>query len=314
MPLTNSKRDVIILIYLYTKYQEKGRVGVAEHKNSVYRNISSDIAEKIKKGVYKKGDMLEPERKLMEVYGVERTTIRRALEVLVGEGLLVKKTGLGSFVSDGKEKNPVPEKSKPVYNKASSAKKLSKLPDKVELAKDFLGAAEELVEYLYGLGHEKYAVIGVASKQLTAINGAVAAKGIKDPELFVSCESKNEIPYLFERLWRSYRAEKPSCVIVPTVDQAEKLTGGLERMGVNVPEEISVAALDVQHSETLCGCRFDVLETEKNLLEMLSFIPEDNMEKLCVNVKYRLVEGETAAKAVKKDDGRNGRAMSDYLL
>ena len=34
--------------------------------------------------------MLEPERKLMEAYGVERTTVRRALELLVSEGAYCK--------------------------------------------------------------------------------------------------------------------------------------------------------------------------------------------------------------------------------
>ena len=75
---------------------------MAQHKNSVYRKISEDISDKIKKGEYAAGAMLEPERKLMEAYGVERTTVRRALELLVSEGLIVKKAGLGTFVSDGK--------------------------------------------------------------------------------------------------------------------------------------------------------------------------------------------------------------------
>lgn len=73
---------------------------MAEHKNSVYKKISEEIAGKIRSGEYPEGSRLEPERKLMELYGVERMTVRRALDVLAKQGLIVKKTGLGSFVSD----------------------------------------------------------------------------------------------------------------------------------------------------------------------------------------------------------------------
>ena len=62
---------------------------MAQHKNSVYGKISKDIADKINSGVYKKGEALEPERKLMEIYGVERTTVRRALDLLVKDGIIV---------------------------------------------------------------------------------------------------------------------------------------------------------------------------------------------------------------------------------
>ena len=101
---------------------------MAQHKNSVYRKISEDIADKIKKGEYTAGAMLEPERKLMEAYGVERTTVRRALELLVSEGLIVKKAGLGTFVSDGK--------SIPVVKKEATQKVAS---EKTKPAKKFAG-------------------------------------------------------------------------------------------------------------------------------------------------------------------------------
>ena len=70
---------------------------MAEHKNSVYRQISEDIAKKIETGKYPVGSMLAPERKLMVEYNTQRTTIRRALELLVKEGLIVKKTKLHSI-------------------------------------------------------------------------------------------------------------------------------------------------------------------------------------------------------------------------
>ena len=98
---------------------------MAQHQNSVYRKISEDIADKIKKGEYATGAMLEPERKLMEAYGVERTTVRRALELLVSEGLIVKKAGLGTFVSDDKS---IPVVKKEATQKVASEKTKPAVP------------------------------------------------------------------------------------------------------------------------------------------------------------------------------------------
>ena len=39
---------------------------MSEHKNSVYRNISLDLMQKIKDGTFPVGSKLPPERHLME--------------------------------------------------------------------------------------------------------------------------------------------------------------------------------------------------------------------------------------------------------
>ena len=72
---------------------------MAEKKKSVYSNIADDILEKIKNGTYAIGTLLPPERELMAVYKVQRTTIRRGLEILSSEGYIKKVAGLGSVVN-----------------------------------------------------------------------------------------------------------------------------------------------------------------------------------------------------------------------
>jgi len=71
---------------------------MAEKKKSVYSSIADDIISKIKDGTYKVGSLLPPEREFMGIYKVQRTTVRRGLEILSSEGYIKKAAGLGSVV------------------------------------------------------------------------------------------------------------------------------------------------------------------------------------------------------------------------
>lgn len=72
-----------------------------------YRRIYEDIRRGIRSGRYLPGALLPCERELCGQYGVERITVRSALRLLSEEGLIVKKPGVGSFVS-GSEAVPSP--------------------------------------------------------------------------------------------------------------------------------------------------------------------------------------------------------------
>ena len=91
---------------------------MAEKKKSVYSNIADDIIEKIKVGKYPIGTLLPPEREFMSVYSVQRTTIRRGLDILALQGYIQKVAGLGSVVkssvpvSSGIENKAVKETNK----------------------------------------------------------------------------------------------------------------------------------------------------------------------------------------------------------
>ena len=86
---------------------------MAEKKKSVYASIADDIIEKIKTGTYPMGSLLPPEREFMKIYDVQRTTVRRGLEILSSGGYIKKVAGLGSVVSSTEyTKTSVEEKSK----------------------------------------------------------------------------------------------------------------------------------------------------------------------------------------------------------
>ncbi|WP_319586294.1 GntR family transcriptional regulator [uncultured Desulfobulbus sp.] len=60
------------------------------------------IADSLKRGDFKPGDMLPAQTKLAEHYGVSHNTVREAVTLLVQEGLLHRMQGKGTFVVDRK--------------------------------------------------------------------------------------------------------------------------------------------------------------------------------------------------------------------
>lgn len=65
----------------------------------IYYRILTVIKHHIQTGALKPGEMLPPESKLCEIYGVSRTTIRQAMDQLSEENLITRHRGKGSFIA-----------------------------------------------------------------------------------------------------------------------------------------------------------------------------------------------------------------------
>lgn len=65
----------------------------------VYIQIKNDIIEKIRNGIYKENEKIPSEVKLMEEYGAGRGTVREAIRLIIDEGYLYIKKGIGTFVA-----------------------------------------------------------------------------------------------------------------------------------------------------------------------------------------------------------------------
>jgi DNA-binding GntR family transcriptional regulator len=65
-----------------------------------YQRIYNDLKIQIQQGLYKSGDLLPSENELCSKYAITRTTSRKALDVLLKEGFIEKKQGLGSVVTE----------------------------------------------------------------------------------------------------------------------------------------------------------------------------------------------------------------------
>ncbi|MCX7781006.1 MAG: FadR family transcriptional regulator, partial [Negativicutes bacterium] len=65
---------------------------------SLTQKVIQQLREAISRGDYKPGDKLPSENELAEAFGVSRTSIREAIKVLAGQGLIEVKRGIGAFV------------------------------------------------------------------------------------------------------------------------------------------------------------------------------------------------------------------------
>ena len=64
-----------------------------------YECLADALRDRIATGTYARGSKLPSEAELMEDSGLSRSTVRRALEMLVEEGLVKKERGRGAFVT-----------------------------------------------------------------------------------------------------------------------------------------------------------------------------------------------------------------------
>src|SRR6187431_3588868 len=71
----------------------------------LYQQLQRSLRSAIENRVIAPDDALPPERDLAEMLSVSRITVRKAIEELVEEGLLTRKQGSGTFVSNRVEKN-----------------------------------------------------------------------------------------------------------------------------------------------------------------------------------------------------------------
>lgn len=65
-----------------------------------YKSVANELRRRIAGQEYRLGDQLPTEAELGEQHGVSRQTIRRAMQELVGEGLVYRVQGSGTFVGD----------------------------------------------------------------------------------------------------------------------------------------------------------------------------------------------------------------------
>ena len=63
-----------------------------------YKDIAEDIRSAIKNGKYNINEQLPLEKEMCSKYGVSRITIKKAVDELVNQGLVIKRRGSGTFV------------------------------------------------------------------------------------------------------------------------------------------------------------------------------------------------------------------------
>lgn len=79
----------------------------ASISKTLYDQLADQIRYDIYEGKFKQGEKIPSEFELSDIYGVSRSTVRKAISILVQENLLEKAHGKGTFVSSTKtNQNP----------------------------------------------------------------------------------------------------------------------------------------------------------------------------------------------------------------
>ncbi len=72
-----------------------------------YQAIKSYLLQRIRDQIYVPGGKIPPEVLLAEQFGVSRMTVNKAIRDLVGDGLLVRFAGDGTYVADTRAESPL---------------------------------------------------------------------------------------------------------------------------------------------------------------------------------------------------------------
>jgi GntR family transcriptional regulator len=114
------KKQIGIALVIYRWHGSRGNLQGEEHLASLmqllapldessdqplYQQLQRALRAAIENRVIGPDDALPPERDLADMLSVSRITVRKAIDELVEEGLLVRKQGSGTFVSNRVEKN-----------------------------------------------------------------------------------------------------------------------------------------------------------------------------------------------------------------
>jgi GntR family histidine utilization transcriptional repressor len=74
---------------------------VVDHSSAaLYERVKAFVREKTRSGDWKAGDKIPSENDLVKVLGVSRMTVNRALRELSEQGELIRRGGVGTFVSE----------------------------------------------------------------------------------------------------------------------------------------------------------------------------------------------------------------------
>ncbi len=93
------------------RLRRRGAVTIAMQRATMaYNAAAQSVRERILAGVWQPGARLATERGLCRELSLSRITIRRALQILEEEGLIVRQQGRGTFV------NPQPRRRIPIVN------------------------------------------------------------------------------------------------------------------------------------------------------------------------------------------------------
>lgn len=191
-----------------------------------------------------------------------------------------------------------------------------KTDSKPAVISDNYQGMQELVQHIYSKGHRKIAYIygdpaSVTSTRLDSFRETLESLNIKIREDYI-LQGKYHDPNSTERLTEKLvgLSDPPTCIILPDDFSAVGALNAFEKLGLSVPDDISVAGYDgITLSQVLCP-RLTTFrqDTEKlgqlaakRLISMIAGenIPDDGG---IITVRGGLLEGSSVKDLTKTDD------------
>ena len=109
----------------YTEENEEREDGKLSYRTPIYLQLREIIRNRIEEGEYLPGTAIPSENKLAETYGINRLTVRNAVDALVNEGILRRVQGKGVFVVGDKYEENLDEHGGFVNVMSSGTKRVS---------------------------------------------------------------------------------------------------------------------------------------------------------------------------------------------
>jgi len=102
----------------------------------LYYRIYLDLKQKITEQEWKPGEELPSETELTALYGCARQTVRRALDGLVQDGIIIRKHGVGTFVAESQIVQPIGR----IYSTSETIRARGEVPQTVVLSLETVSA------------------------------------------------------------------------------------------------------------------------------------------------------------------------------
>ncbi len=75
--------------------------GTLNEQSSIYLQIAKMLEDSILRGIYQEGEQVPSTNELARQYSINPATAAKGINLLVDEGILYKKRGIGMFVAEG---------------------------------------------------------------------------------------------------------------------------------------------------------------------------------------------------------------------
>lgn len=90
--------------------------GTLNDQSLIYLQIAQMLEDDILRGIYREGDQVPSTNELARAFNINPATAAKGINLLVADGMLYKKRGLGMFVAEGAKKIALDKRRRAFYD------------------------------------------------------------------------------------------------------------------------------------------------------------------------------------------------------